>query len=706
MGIKYRVQFKAMDGTVYSVNIYDANYSGSIIDLKGGAQPFVTQEDDTEDVFTPIRTQSGYIRIVDDGKDAAGNAFNWRDLIPATATSRPVRLTSTSGSITTVHWAGFIQPRTFTGHYVDSIQEREFPVCCMLTALASYDMEPTNASYQYANFGLVLSYAFSGISGYFSPLTFRFQGGGDVDEWLKKMVSWSLFADKDEDGHLSSKYSCADVVEEVCKFWGWTARVSGMTVYFSKTGNGSWREFGYVGLQNLGIGTSYSAVTVSPTSYSSYPGSYLSTEQELIIARGWRKSKVTASIDKVSSVIEYPTSEIYKILVPEWCAAVTRRGTDWQQYYMKDGPVGYPQDYNCEEVVASFKYGTTTIYGDSVAYNGFPFIWSEYYDGNRPAPRSVSMLQGVALEHSAAQNPDSSHYLMRMKTRNSYWLQDGILVISGNVYNYSRDQNSPPDTIFNGHGSLACSLKIGGKYALITYDGNQERHTSWSNTFQYFSINTGADGQGTTEEIEGQGKILSTRMWYDPYPQYDGYGVPVEGSIGGEIEFCIHEFHDAYPPDDSDPNDQRPVYLMDLKLEFFRKTAENIGNASENDENKYVVTGNTAFTDEKSVDLIFATDNNNSFGRGIVTNADGTYCQTVVIGGNNVRPEQHLVNRMASWGSRTRDMLVLETDGGGGARSMNPLYLVTTGGKTFAPISISHEWRDDKHIVKYVEIDS
>ena len=39
-----------MDGTVYSVNIYDASYSGSIIDLKGGAQPFTTQEDDTDDV--------------------------------------------------------------------------------------------------------------------------------------------------------------------------------------------------------------------------------------------------------------------------------------------------------------------------------------------------------------------------------------------------------------------------------------------------------------------------------------------------------------------------------------------------------------------------------------------------------------------------------------------------------------------------------
>jgi hypothetical protein len=692
-----------MDGTVYSVNIYDANYSGSIIDLKGGAQPFVTQEDDTEDVFTPIRTQSGYIRIVDDGKDAAGNSFNWRDLIPATATSRPVRLTSTSGGTTTVHWAGFIQPQTFTGHYVDSIQEREFPVCCLLTALSAYDVEPTNASYQYANFAYILGYVFSDVNGFFPNLTFRFHGGDDVDAWLQKKVSWSNFADKDEDGHLTSKYNCCDVVEEVCKFFGWSARAKGMTVYFEQTGSGmTWREIGFIGLQNLGIGTSYSAVTVSPTSYSSYPGSYMSTEQNLMIMRGWRKSVVTAEIDKLSTIIEYPTSEIYKIIVPEWRGGVTRSGGPaWYLYYVNREPIPGLNEFNCEDAVVEFQQGTTTIYGRTVAYRGFPFIWSDYHDATEPEPHDVSMKQGVCLEHAAAQNPDASHYLMRIRTKNAYWLQEGILVVSGKTYTDGGIVDGQP-VINNGNGYLLCSLKIGGKYAYIYYDAQQVRHTEWRTAFATFAINTGSDDQ---EEHDGEGQIVSTRKWGDPYPSYDGYAVPVENAIGGEMEFCIHGFHDANPPAGSSAN-SRAVQLMDLKLEFFRETAQGDENASNNGKNKYVVSGNTAFTDEKSVDLAFATDNNNSFGRSIVCNADGTYCQSISIGGSNVRPEQRLVNRMAAWGQQTRDMLVLETDGTGGARTLSPLCLVTTGGKTFAPISISHEWRDDKHIVKYVEIDS
>ena len=89
MAIHWQIHFKSLRvGALATVNIYDADYTGDPIPLKGGAEPFVTQEDDDEDIFTPVRTQSGYIRIVDDGKDANGNAFNWKDLVPSTDVDR------------------------------------------------------------------------------------------------------------------------------------------------------------------------------------------------------------------------------------------------------------------------------------------------------------------------------------------------------------------------------------------------------------------------------------------------------------------------------------------------------------------------------------------------------------------------------------------------------------------------------------------
>ena len=104
----YSITFKSLRaGTTYVVNI--GGGTGTAIPLKGGAQPFFTQEDESEDMYTPIRTQSGYIRIVDDGLDANGDAFDWKDLIPATDTARPVTLTAGGSTL----WQGFMQAQDF-----------------------------------------------------------------------------------------------------------------------------------------------------------------------------------------------------------------------------------------------------------------------------------------------------------------------------------------------------------------------------------------------------------------------------------------------------------------------------------------------------------------------------------------------------------------------------------------------------------------
>ena len=71
MAIHWQVKFRSLRAnTLYTVSIYDDNYSGSTpVQLKGGEHPFTTEEDNDDDFFTPVRTQSGYLRIVDDGKD-------------------------------------------------------------------------------------------------------------------------------------------------------------------------------------------------------------------------------------------------------------------------------------------------------------------------------------------------------------------------------------------------------------------------------------------------------------------------------------------------------------------------------------------------------------------------------------------------------------------------------------------------------------
>ena len=112
MAKNYSITFVSLrSATVYTLNI--GGGTGAAVPLMGGAQPFITQEDETDDQYRPIRTQSGYLRVLDTGKDANGNAWDWKDLIPDSDTARPVTLTHVSNNTTIIDWVGFMQAQDF-----------------------------------------------------------------------------------------------------------------------------------------------------------------------------------------------------------------------------------------------------------------------------------------------------------------------------------------------------------------------------------------------------------------------------------------------------------------------------------------------------------------------------------------------------------------------------------------------------------------
>ena len=86
MAVRWKIPFKTLrSNELLTVNIYDSTFSGEAMVLMGAAEPFETQEEGGDDLFTPVRLQSGYLRIVDDGFAADGvTAFNWRDFIRRT----------------------------------------------------------------------------------------------------------------------------------------------------------------------------------------------------------------------------------------------------------------------------------------------------------------------------------------------------------------------------------------------------------------------------------------------------------------------------------------------------------------------------------------------------------------------------------------------------------------------------------------------
>ena len=293
----YTITFKSLRaGITYTVNI--GGGTGAAIPLKGGSQPFVTQEDDSEDMFTPIRTQTGYIRIVDDGKDYNGNTLGadwWKDMIPATDTSRPVSLTDGNGNVV---WQGFMQAQTFSGVLYGGTQEREFPVQCVLSVLSTTQISTSVTVYH--NFAYLLDYIFgAGIPNYNSLISqIVIQGGADAREWLRMKFDWRNFLNV-SDGDVSPQYNLFQILEDICRYWGWTARTCGQQIMLCAVDDRAAEPDALVltrsELISIGAGTSGDIGTVE-TMYSavSIGTNFASTNNEDIRIRGYNKAVVKA----------------------------------------------------------------------------------------------------------------------------------------------------------------------------------------------------------------------------------------------------------------------------------------------------------------------------------------------------------------------------------------------------------------------------
>lgn len=152
-GLKYQCCFKAKDGKDYAVSIYKKDWRMPRIAywLTAAANPFVTQEADSDDPFTPVRGQTGYLRILYEKPSNAPSDMTIEkvieDLIPENNTDILVRLLSgtyTPGSsdywfvpdeVNPIKWQGFIKSQVFSQRWSGSVKEVEIPVASVLETL-------------------------------------------------------------------------------------------------------------------------------------------------------------------------------------------------------------------------------------------------------------------------------------------------------------------------------------------------------------------------------------------------------------------------------------------------------------------------------------------------------------------------------------------------------------------------------------------
>ena len=693
MAIHWQIKFKSLRaGTDYTVNIYDDNFTGTPVVLNGGAQPFVTQEDDDEDMFTPIRTQSGYLRIVDDGKDAAGNQLAtdwWKTLVPSTAMSAKVILTD--GDNNTL-WHGYMQTQNFSGELYGNPQEREFPVQCGLSVLDA--VYPTVQDFQLRSFAYLLNFALTQ-----SGLTFSrvyIQGGSDAREWLQTRFCWKNFLTEDDEGNIKSRYSVFQMLEDMCRFWGWTARTYKDEVYFTcadDQAEQTFLELTPAQLATLAADTtgesSIGTITNVPTAFSLNGDIFCSRENEDYVMRGPSKAVVKADCNEQSTIVEFAPAVIEKQM------EAAQGGYHWEQ---GDGDmVGY---YITPIINSVPEFGAVTdIQGR--AYNlGSGFCRMQIYASKESSQPSINDM--IVIAETYKKN-NTAVVQVELETVYPIDYTGGSIILDGSLFKDMMVNFTDGNELWMniGIGMTKATAKWWYAEPVIVPPGDIDCGWTATKPSEGFKARM-ENGKLYVCTIPylfdfpyGKWAFLSTSI---PVPDTPGFFgkifIEIFGTTGIE-PFCIGNLKIDFSRDKTEiPSNiseerQRPLLITDMRVGTTRYTAQNGSHASE----------------EWNANCIFASDNNMEFGYGLLSGPTGGYVATVPYGQNSEHPEQHLANRVSNyWTVSKRNISTDLRYDLSIVRDVLPHQRVYIDGSTFIPFAISHEWRDDVTHISFAQL--
>lgn len=678
MAKNYTIKFKSLrSGFLYTLDI--GGVIGETVELKGAAQPFTTQEDDTDDMFVPVRTQSGYIRIIDDGYAADGvTAFDWRDLMPSTGTERPVVLSHEDGGNVYVDWQGFIQPQNFSGTLYGNPQEREIPVWCVLSALQEMPISTTFNTP--LSFAYILYYFFFDVYQEYAPQfgNLWFQGGADAREWLRIRTDWRNFFNSEN----VAQYNCLQVLEEICRFWGWTCRTQGQTVLFAcadDAGEQDWLELSSSDLAS--ITDSSGTIHQAQESVTLAGNIFVSTDNDIIIVQGCRNAVVKVDVNKVGTIVKFAPADMEKVM---------GQPTTWVNDDSDDQTIGYFRTQTWQSLTSASE--TLSAYAPNTS-GGFErrLIYSSAETENGQA------IDAILINRA----PDSNGTpIVSIETKHVMTYSGGSLSIKGQVFDGSQPFEGDDGTTIIARLGIGMSRATAKWFFLRRGDD----HGS------YFDIESGWDADSTNDfaiNVNGStingaklGYSLVIVSRYVTFPK-----IPVDVALYGYMYLDILGMPDV-----------SSLQIGNLEIDFTReqtvlptrsnaprpRTASIDGMATEQE---YSSANDNGSGDTLNIDCIFASDNNMEYGYGLLMNANGSFMENAPYSEGNEIPEQHLANRVADYWSSARKRMTMELDShAGDVPDVSALANVTVDGETFCPTAISHDWRDDVLMLTLQEI--
>lgn len=139
MAVRWSIAFKTLSGHDGLVKVYDSNYSGDPIAVEPAVNAFSTTCQE-QDLFQPVITDSGYLRVIDNGIAAQ----YVEDIHPLGALDRPVEYYQDN----VLKWRGYISPESFSMNWEPAPRVVEFPLVGVLNVLESVTVQDNGTGLQ------------------------------------------------------------------------------------------------------------------------------------------------------------------------------------------------------------------------------------------------------------------------------------------------------------------------------------------------------------------------------------------------------------------------------------------------------------------------------------------------------------------------------------------------------------------------------
>ena len=704
--VRWQVPFAAQDGTQYRVDIYDEGYTGSPVELTAGETPFTTDEDDSDDFFAPVRTQSGTLQICTE--TPSGSTIKLEDILPSNNIERPVRLVNLSNS-NAVEWQGFLSCEAYSQDYIGIPQNLDLPLIGVLEAMDSVEADPAKLS-GLNTVGTTIEKLLdifidkagvSYFSEYYMPNISR--GSNIVSKYIDARV---LFEQKEYNNENSTTYivsglSLQDCLARIATYMGWCLREKSGTLYFmaanESVGYNRVYRTGFVNSQGNIIIKWQGDLSVKTVSTKDIDDlDWMGNGHQRSVAQGAKSVEVVAKLAKYAFDLELPqfpygeTHEIYRqyngptnriyILASKNTAPYNNVTLAYYKATMSavHGTQSAAEKTTLADLLANLwnATGIVDIYsgqGTETVRSGAFFAKVSYENQNQSAHSTNDGIFVSWLPRPLTTNY-STQPIFSMRSIVQYNIGFGFLKLSASMTNLVVNFDNSYEVVWitkesQYTDSILMHIKFGNKY----WNGS-----SWSDSFTKVWL-----------DIEGSNfkKNWKPSMSVE---ETDGYILPLF-NCNGELEIAIY-------PQNNMPNRSNNKFLLntffnELKAEYVQTDDERMADRSEN---KYFRLLGTNFRDEISVNTDFASTLNNKPSPSLIMNSETEAMTELNYGSTKSpdmrRPEVDLLNRLAAYYGAARQRLELEV-----AHISTPLPQLRLNGindgKVYLPMAESRDWR-------------